>query len=243
MFLSTPFISVVYGAKTENLRPIEDWIYGNDHDNWDPSNTYPWFDHTLTQVGNPFGNWRGYIDPESLLGIHFDWVALNDEIEYKGFVLERPMPDGSLKIKVHLEVKGIYVEVYNIKPEGPLHWSGFQDLAFVGYMDYLFDYEFVIYQEPRAQLPTILEIYLGWVNGYEVQWKSMGIATGHRVQPDWLPPELSGRIPYWWFLPPEQVPVNPPILTEEAKVVVNQILINHPVNILEFWPIEMIKII
>ncbi len=234
------FTSVVQGAQTERIRPIDDWIYGNDHDSWDPMDKqllHNWWkgddwDKSLTVEGNPFGAWRGFGDLETLLLIHFDWVALNDEIEYDGFVLETEMPDGSFKIRVNLHVQGIYMEVYRYSEEffdyGGAYpfWIFIEELILFGTMDYTFEFEFILereipggqipftdiyiqpgIREPGAELPSLADI---WFYPYifgarDLFFKFTGVGSGELVEPGWLPPTVKNN-PQGFFLGKKQQP-------------------------------------
>lgn len=272
----------VQGAETARIRPIEDWIYGNDPESWDHTDNYaqhtpewPLFDPTwddwdksLTVIGNPFGTWRGFTNIESELIIHFDWLALNDEVEYTGFVLEREMPDGSLKFSVRLLVKNVYIEVY--RASGP-HWSFIEELVLVGTMDYLFLFDFVLEKEflggpipttdlylepgtrePGYELPNLGDIWYDpdIYGARDVFFQFTGMGSGDLVEPGWLPP-FSPIVPdqpeFWWFLPPSNIPVNPPVPTgETAKVKVQQIytIVPHSPNFFWGWmqPVSTLKI-
>jgi len=221
------FTPVVQGAQTERIRPIDDWIYGNDPDSWDPMDKWllhNWWkgddwDKYLTVTGNPGGAWRGWVDYNTKLVIHFDWIALNDEIEYDGFVLEQVMADGSLKISVNLHVKDIYIEVYNLDPDWdgvqpPSAWNFIVDLAVCGTMDFKFEFVFILNKEipggkipwtdfyiqpgirnPGAELPTMIAIwYYPHIFGVqELSMKFSGMGTGNFVESGWLPPTVKNN--------------------------------------------------
>ncbi|MFW9854461.1 MAG: hypothetical protein ACFFFG_05345 [Candidatus Thorarchaeota archaeon] len=255
-FMIFGFIPVVQGVQTERIRPLDDWIYGNDPATWD--STDYWSTHTNrrwddwikgdTMAGNPFGGWGALSDGESNLFISFDWIALNDEIEYDGFVLERAMPDGSLRIGVNLNVKNMYIEVYRFAEDW--NWPRFfyiEELVLVGTMDYQFQTEFILdkdipggyfpwgqfvapgVREPGAELPPLwMTYYFGRIIGARfLSFQFNGIGSGDLVYPGWLPPlsptfTLWEQPEFWWYLPPANVPENPPEPTgEQANVKVN----------------------
>jgi len=265
------FMLSVQGVQSTRIRPIDDWIYGNDRppnwdymDKWSTHTVWAWddWDKSDTMTGTPFGTWRGFTNIESKLVIHFDWVALNNEIEYTGFVLEREMPDGSLKIKVDLHVKGIYFELYKLPDDWVGQqpaWMYIEELVLIGTMDYTFQFEFILdkeipggyiwwldmdipsrLREPGEELPSFWKIwYIGdFIGACDLTFIFTGMGSGNIVQSGWLPPESLGYPEFWWFVPPKtEIPAEEmPVLTgETAKVKVQQIslIIPHSPNF--FW--------
>lgn len=246
-------LPIVQATQTDNIRPIEDWIYGNDPSAWDPTDIFSYhtkrtwddWDRSDTMAGNPFGSWKGFSDSDTDLGIGLGWLALNNEVEYDGFVLEREMPDGSLKISVNLHVRNIYIEVYQLS-EG-WGYPGYmftQELVLVGKMNYHFIFDFVLEKEipggyimvdypipsgtrePGAELPPLFMIwYFGDIIGARViSFKFTGMGSGDLVEPGWLPPisptfDLWDQPDIYWHVPPPNTPDNPPVSTGETAIV------------------------
>ncbi|MFX1484585.1 MAG: hypothetical protein ACFFCP_15515 [Promethearchaeota archaeon] len=216
----------VQAAKTERIRPIEDWIYSNNPSNFDPTDHFSthtratWDDwiRADTWSGNPFGSWKGFFDPANLKAVTLDWLAFNEMVDYDGFVLETDMPDGSLEISINLVVKGLYFEVYNIAEDWRYPTLIYaEDLVLFGKMNYQFRLAFTLQRkipggyipyidlsiepgvrEPGAELPPLYLIYYwGAIIGARYEsFEFNGVGSGDFVEPGWYPP-LSPTFDLW----------------------------------------------
>jgi hypothetical protein len=141
----------VYGfrfrERNVTYRPIDDWM------DYNPFGCGPYYftgflGHDFK--GHNYWVWFDGITAGELPDIEYPYA------EYGGFVREKVMSDGSLKIKVVLHVEGLIVDYLNVLEDengDPLlfdpplfgifpYW--FDDYVFFGYMDFLFQLEFTL---------------------------------------------------------------------------------------------------
>ena len=208
------FIPAVLGAEAINHRDIDDWIYGEDP--------------TLYRDGpnNPYGCAAGYAGP----GKDGDWLSmwffpLVWGYEYEGFVLEKVLSDGSLKITVNLKAYDVDIEIYNeiFTPTGLMT----DDIVLIGTVDY--DYQFVFIldyifydfygnlqiREPGAELPPLGWIYYYgmYIGAQPISYRITAIGSGDLMEPGW----------HWWEDPWPPTPTG-----ETAKVKMNMIGLIKP---------------
>ena len=208
------FIPAVLSAEAVNHRDIDDWIYGAE-----PS---------IYRDGpnNPYGCGSGYAGP----GKDGNWLSLwfyplVMGYEYEGFVLEKVLKDGSLKITVNLKAYDVDVEIYNeiLTPNGYMT----DDILLIGTVDYDFHFVFILdhvfydlsgnpqTREPGAELPPLGYIY--WYGMYigaqQVSYRITAIGSGDLMEPGW----------YWWDYPTLPTPTG-----ETAKIKMNMIGLIKP---------------
>jgi hypothetical protein len=233
------FIPAVLGAEAVNHRHIDDYIYGDtpslyrDGPN-NPYGTIPAFAGTGKD-----GNW---------LSIWFYPLVFG--YEYDGFVLEKVLSDGSLKITVNLKAYNVDVEIYNeyFDDQGNLITD---DIVLIGAVDYTFEIVFILdhtfydlegnfrVREPGAELPPAgwIEWYGGFIGAQLVSYRIVCIGSGDLMEPGW----------HWWEDPWPPTPTG-----ETAKIKVDMInmikpmfKLDHP-NIYDgpsgiaLWPVEKI---
>ncbi|MHA1240000.1 MAG: hypothetical protein ACTSQU_04325 [Promethearchaeota archaeon] len=189
-------IPAVQGAKTGiNFRPIDDWVYGPNPDVWAESDYLPW------GPNNPFGSGGGYGDPDSMLVIWlFEWIANDPWNDYQtyppydGFVLERVMPDGSLKITVNLEVKGM--------PMGVRVWGG--PWVLEGFMDFTYQIKFILEKEiPGGFLMNnVYDEVTGEMIFEEAEdgTNQPLIARFHYISEELPDRDAGAELPPWWMM-------------------------------------------
>ena len=103
----------------------------------------PWQPQPRCRCYRPIEDWaennynipRGYGDPATNNIMFWDWWI---GYEYAGFIYEQLLPNGDLKISVHLEMFGIYVE--------GVKW-GTGQWIFWGYGDFVYEETFILYRE------------------------------------------------------------------------------------------------
>jgi hypothetical protein len=235
------FIPAVLGAEAVNHRHIDDYIYGD----------FP----SLYRDGpnNPFGCAGAYAGE----GKDGNWLSiwfypLVFGYEYEGFVLEKVMTDGSLKITVKLKAYDVDVEIYN-EIMGPDGYLITDDIVLIGTVD--FDFQIVMIldrlfydlegnlrvREPGAEIPPAGWVYWygGFIGAEMVSFRITCIGSGDLMEPGW----------HWWEDPWPPTPTG-----ETAKIKVDMINLikpqfkpDHPNTYIggsgiEMWPVEKIYV-
>jgi len=125
-------------ANGTTQRSLDDWFYAVDG-SYLNADVFVWASDTGSEPLIMFP----HIDPA------WNLVPIWD-CDYTGFVHDREMSDGRHMITVHMRVKGVPVIVETYNPENPI-------TLFVGEMDYLYQYVFIVDCDEWAYWLVFLE--------------------------------------------------------------------------------------